>query len=269
MQVLYWGGHMELRQLRYLALKNGLSLNYISKDERLSILLTQLWEVFEKDVVLKGGTAHNRIYLSQLGVSRFSEDIDLDYLGEDKLNDKIADIEKRMVDLTGFDVEGPRLFHRTLRFDCYYENELGTRDRIKVEFYLTKNPHVEMNQIMVKSPFVETHPTIFSVYSQEDLLARKIIALYNRMEGKDIYDVFYGIRIEYDKNRLDSALEVLLPFYKIERDIFPGLLKKLEFSKKRARYIGNTTNHFIPKKLRFNWAEIIPTLQNDIEKRFL
>ncbi|MCK5560091.1 MAG: hypothetical protein KAJ51_05835, partial [Thermoplasmata archaeon] len=64
---------MELRQLRYLALKNGLSLNYISKDERLSILLTQLWEIFDTDVVLKGGTAHNRIYLSKLGVSRFSE----------------------------------------------------------------------------------------------------------------------------------------------------------------------------------------------------
>ena len=260
---------MELRLLRFLALKNGLSLNYISKDERLSILLSQLWDIFENDVVLKGGTAFNRIYLSKLGVSRFSEDIDLDYLKEDKLNDKIRDIKKRMKDVTEFNVKGPLLLHRTLRFDCYYENELGTRDRIMVEFYLTKNPHIERNQMMVKSPFVETHPTIFSVYSKEDMLARKIIALYNRMEGKDIYDVFYGIRIEYDRKRLDSAFKVLLPFYTIESNIFFRLLKKLGSSKKRARYIGNTTNHFIPKKLRFNWEETIATLQHDIEKNFL
>ena len=121
--------------------------------------------LFKTDVVLKGGTAFNRIYLSKLGVSRFSEDIDLDYLKEDKLNDKIRDIKKRMKDVTEFNVKGPLLLHRTLRFDCYYENELGTRDRIMVEFYLTKNPHIERNQMMVKSPFVETHPTIFSVYS--------------------------------------------------------------------------------------------------------
>jgi len=260
---------MELRQLRYLALKNGLSLNYISKDEQLSILLTQLWEIFGNDVALKGGTAYNRVYLSKLGVSRFSEDIDLDYLKKNGLNDKIKDIKKHMGDVSGFDVERPRLLHRTLRFDCYYANELGTRDRIKIEFYLTENPHIEINQIMIKSPFVETHPTIFSVYSKEDLLARKIIALYNRIEGKDIYDVFYGIRMEFDKKRFESALEVLLPFYKIEGDIFPNLLKKLVSSKKRAKYIGNTTNHFIPKNLRFNWEEIIVTLQNDIEKNFL
>ena len=151
----------------------------------------------------------------------------------------------------------------------YYENELGTRDRIKVEFYLTKNPHIELKQVLVKSPFVDTHPTIFSVYSLEDLLARKLITLYNRMEGKDIYDLFYGIRLEHDRKKLNSALEVLMPFYKIEGEIFTQLMEILISSKKRARYIGNTTNHFIPKNLRFNWDETIATLLEDIEKNFL
>jgi predicted nucleotidyltransferase component of viral defense system len=233
------------------------------------MLLSQLWEIFKTDVVLKGGTALNRIYLSTLGASRFSEDIDLDYLKNFKLNDKIQDIKKRMNDVSEFMVEKPRLLHRTLRFDCYYENELGTQDRIKVEFYLTKNPHIKREQMMVKSPFIETYPTIFSVYSKEDILARKIVTLYNRMEGKDIYDLFHGLRLEYDRKRLDNALSVLLPFYKIEEALFPALLKKLDSSKERANYIGNTANHFIPKKLRFNWEETIATLYNDIEKSFI
>ena len=75
---------------------------------------------------------------------------------------------------------------------------------------------------------------------------------------------------EHDhKWKFEGALEVLMPFYKIEGDIFPGLLNKMGSSQERARYIGNTTNHFIPKNLRFNWMEIIATLQNDIEKNFL
>jgi len=260
---------MELRQLRYLALKNGLSLNYISKDERLSHLLQKLREIFEDDVILKGGTAHSRIYLSQLGVSRFSEDIDLDYIKKVKIDDKISDIERRMKAISGFDVKRPRLLHRTLRIDCYYENELGTKDRIKVEFYLTRNPYIQKEEMMVSSPFVETFPTIFSVYSLEDLLARKMVALYNRMEGKDIYDTFFGLKLELDRKRLDRALDLMLDFYKIGDDYFFQLVKKLESSKARARYIGNSTNHFIPKRLRFNWEEMISTLQGDIERIFL
>jgi len=32
--------------LRYLSVKTGLSLNYISKDEKVSYLLSQVWEIF-------------------------------------------------------------------------------------------------------------------------------------------------------------------------------------------------------------------------------
>ena len=68
--------------LRYLAVKTGLSLKYISKDEKISYLLSQLWDIFGRRVILKGGTALNRVYLSKLNASRFSEDIDLDYFGD-------------------------------------------------------------------------------------------------------------------------------------------------------------------------------------------
>ena len=57
--------------LRYLAAKSGLGLKYLSKDEKISILLGELRTRFP-DVVMKGGTAINRAYLSKSGVSRFS-----------------------------------------------------------------------------------------------------------------------------------------------------------------------------------------------------
>ena len=49
---------------------------------------------------------------------------------EEYLKDKIRGIE-------GFNIPNARLLHRTLRFDCYYINELGQKDRIMLEFYLT------------------------------------------------------------------------------------------------------------------------------------
>lgn len=249
--------------LRYLAAKTGLSLNYISKDEKLSYLLFQLREIFGRRVILKGGTALNRVYLSRLNASRFSEDIDLDYFSDKSLNEKIQNIREKMTLIKDFDVKGPRILHRTLRFDCYYINELGNRDRVKVEFYLSQPPFVEADIALVKSPFVESYPTIFGVYSLEDLLAKKLIALYNRTEGKDIYDVFYALRLQPDKGTFKEALKENLRFYRIGRKNFSDeLITKLDEAKRNAKYIGNSTNHFIPKALRPNWEEMIESLKN-------
>lgn len=166
-----------------------------------------------------------------------------------------------------FDVKGPRILHRTLRFDCYYINELGNRDRVKIEFYLSQPPFVEANIALVKSPFVESYPTMFRVYSFEDLLAKKLIALYNRTEGKDIYDVFYALRLYVDKRKFREALKENIRFYRVKEENFLNkLIIKLDNAKKNAKYIGNSTNHFIPKALRPNWEEMIDSLKSALNK---
>jgi len=59
----------DLEILRYLAAKTGIGLKYLSKDEKISIILEQARELF-LDVVLKGGTALNRVYLQKLEASK-------------------------------------------------------------------------------------------------------------------------------------------------------------------------------------------------------
>ena len=81
--------------LRYLAAKTGLGLKYLSKDENISIVLEQLRGLFP-EVILKGGTALNRVYLAKSGVSRFSEDIDLDFISDESLDKKISTIRERV-----------------------------------------------------------------------------------------------------------------------------------------------------------------------------
>ncbi|MFW6194467.1 MAG: nucleotidyl transferase AbiEii/AbiGii toxin family protein [Halobacteriota archaeon] len=252
--------------LRYLAAKTGLGLKYLSKDEKISILMEQISELIP-EATLKGGTALNRIHLSTLGVSRFSEDIDLDLISDLNLDQKISFIKQRMEKISGFDVQGPRILHRTIRFDCYFINEFDDKDRVRVEFYLTRTPHLKSENFLVKSPFIESHPVIFKVYSLEDLMVRKIMALHNRTEGKDIYDVFYCLDLSYDKQSFIEGLDSMLDFYKCRMkrsEFLENLNLKLKDAERNAYYIGNSTNHFIPRSLRPNWSIFIRSLSTKI-----
>ena len=61
---------MDERMLKYTAAKTGLGLNYVDKEEMISLLLSQLWEIFGEKAILKGGTALNRVYLARIGLFR-------------------------------------------------------------------------------------------------------------------------------------------------------------------------------------------------------
>jgi predicted nucleotidyltransferase component of viral defense system len=182
-------------QLRRISAATGMGLQFLARDEKLSLALEGLRERMP-GAVLKGGTALNRIHLAKRDASRFSEDIDLDIARKGAVSDVTEAGRRALNGIGAFDVEGPRRLHDTLRFDCLFTNEFGQRDRIRVEFHLGTTGRLGAEDILVKSPFVESHPTIFSVYVLEDLLAMKLVALRNRTEGKDIYDLYHGLDLE-------------------------------------------------------------------------
>lgn len=251
--------------LRYLGARTGLGLKYLSKDEKISIILSRIRDLFP-EVVMKGGTALNRVYLAKAGVSRFSEDIDLDYRSGGTLAEKIGSISDRMKTIQGFGIEGPKILHRTLRFDCRYTNEFGDRDRIMVEFYLNRTRAVKTLDALVASPFIETHPTLFTVYSLEDLLAQKLVALASRGEGKDVYDVFYCLQEKIDRAAFDEAFGYVAKTYHIDTATFPErLIGTLHTLRKNTAYIGNSTNHFIPRKRRPDWSTLTDSLIEELE----
>ena len=148
----------DLKYLRYKSLETGFGLNYISKEEKLSLLLYDLSTLLTDKFIIKGGTALNRAYLINKGLSRFSEDIDIDYIAEKKFDEKIKDTAKIMDKIKSFDVAKSRLMNKTLRYDCYYINELNHKDRIQVEFYLAHDKIICQQQPgkkTLKSSFIE------------------------------------------------------------------------------------------------------------------
>ena len=258
---------MDIRMLRYMAQKSGLSLNFVSKDEMMSELLLRLDGVLGEDAVLKGGTALNRLHLAKLGAARFSEDIDLDYFSAEDLGKKISGVRSAMRKVAGFEVGKGMLHHRTLRFDCRYQNALGVMDRVTVEFYLSPGPYVNATRVPVRSPFLDSGPAMFRAYCLEDLLARKLVALYNRMEGKDIYDSYFGLKMDHDGPLLGRSLKMMTEFYRIEGDFVQGLKQRLEGAKGRIGSIRDSTNHYIPRDQRPDWTQMVDSLMDDIRRK--
>ncbi|MBU0497730.1 MAG: nucleotidyl transferase AbiEii/AbiGii toxin family protein [Candidatus Thermoplasmatota archaeon] len=259
---------MDLDMLRLQAVKTGLGIKYLSKEERISILLAQLNELFPDDVILKGGTAFNRGYLYSMKRGRFSEDIDLDYYKYTPLDDTIKQIKNKMNKITEFDVSLPRILHRTLRFDCQYVNQLDEKDRVQVEFYLSKKKSAKPGQkMLLQSQYVPVSATLFIVYSLEDLIAQKLITLYSREEGKDMYDLFYGLDLTYDEKIVQDALSKLFIHYHINQTyptFIKELIKKIDKMHTNLQYIANSTNHFIPRNLRPNWDVFMRMLKEKI-----
>lgn len=261
---------INLDTLRLQAVKTGLGMKYLAKEEKISLLLIQLHEIFSDTVVLKGGTAVNRVYLQPQHRGRFSEDIDLDYRPSSTLPQKINHIKTSMKKINDFDVSPPRMLHSTIRFDCHYVNQLDEKDRVQVEFYLSEHKSaVHPQQTLVQSQYLLISATLFSVYALEDLIAQKLIALYRRGEGKDIYDVFYTLDLPTNHKIIQQALNHLFTHYHIElgyTEFIKAVEEKLIVLQKNARYIGNTTNHFIPKNLRPEWTVFIRMLQEKIKQ---
>lgn len=258
---------MELKEIRRISFEKGIGINYISKENKISELLTKLYLIFKDKIILKGGTALNRAFLEDKG--RFSEDIDLDFINKD-LKQAINYIEEKMKLIENFKIEKSRLMNQTLRFDCYYINEINQKDKIQVEFYLGHDKIIgNANTIAIKSNLLYNQTNIIKTYDIESLIARKIVALLNREEGKDLYDLFYSLKEKYDKEKVKKILIKMCKYYGINFNSINKLLnEKFESIFKNIKYIGNSTNHYLTKENSIGWKIIAQETKENLIKVF-
>ena len=250
---------MNLRKVRRLAFETGLSINYISKEHKITKILQKLNLLFEKNLILKGGTGLNRGYLHNK--ARFSEDIDLDFFG------KLEKIKEIMTEFDIYKLDKPRFMNNILRYDCRYINENNQKDTVRIEFYFGKRNIVgKASKIILKS-IIPDSEVVFNTYSFETLLAMKLIALHNRKEGKDIFDVFYSLAKNYDRKKLSLILNNLCKSEKIDySDLFKNTIQKLEGLEKNYKYIQNSTNHYLTKQVNLDWRLLIINLKQKINE---
>lgn len=233
----------DLDVCRVLAAKHGLPLQFIVKDFCLMDVLSQLAANQGEfgNPVFKGGTALNKIYLG--GAQRFSEDLDFDVetdsTGARSICGKMAGA------LSGYKMGEIRKVGNTYQFECAYASILGGSDHVRVDI-APKRIITDKKPVLaqVSSPYSQKSVAGVRAYGLEDLVARKLCALENRTEGKDLYDAYSALPL---CGKMHGALFAMLrsegrketPAEFIGKAV--GKVKACDTKK-----AGNLTNPFIP-----------------------
>lgn len=248
---------------RKLVARSGLPFQFVVKEHKLLEVLKQLLPALaDPAIILKGGTALNKIYFREQ--QRFSEDIDFDYVGPESDKEKIEKLKRWMAGIPGFPVDGPWKYHSTIRFHCVYQYQ-GKKDHVRVEFGLKgSSPTLEPVAIgEILSAMYNTSIAGVRCYGFDDLVARKMLALHDRAAGRDIWDCHHAI--SKTKN-LKKALSIVLE----EEEKIP-VKQFLEETIERIRKadIGERiklTNPYISRHRRPNWKELVNTLIMQLER---
>lgn len=237
---------MDVEELRRLAAKEEISLNYIAKDEMISKLLLCL-QGFD-DIILKGGTAINRVYLKN---KRFSEDIDLDIIFKGSLKQALVRTKEIVNGLVGFQIARPRIMKETIRYDLFYINSLNHKDKIRLEFKLIKNAS-NYNKKVVNFGFVPYDSALLNVYDIEEIIKQKIDCIFSRIEGKDFFDLYYLLDLNY------KPINIL----KKEKK---KIIEKISLEEREIKSVANVINHYIPRSKRPNWDIFLEELKKKIK----
>jgi predicted nucleotidyltransferase component of viral defense system len=249
--------------VRQISARTGLGLKFVSKDMFLSKALKGLEPLLIDECVLKGGTAVSRT--GYMTTPRFSEDVDLDlYTNKDRnvTGKSYLELLKR---LEGFNVEGPRVQRGCLRYDAFFENHFGEKDRVRIELALRQGRPPDDGgapKTLLQSQFTLGQACVIKTYSKVGLLVRKVDALANRMDGKDPFDIWGMWERSTDVNVITAELDAYLKVDKRNSEtILSNAMRNVERMGSDRRMIANSANHFIPRSERPDWGMLL----NEVE----
>lgn len=259
---------VNLEVCRTISLQYGLPLQFVIKEFYLFDVLSQvtmslplsLAVLGGRDVpkaVFKGGTALNKVYLGKL--QRFSEDLDFD-LDTTQFSDVRDLCNKLASGIKGYEITEFRKVKNTLQFYCAFQNPLGNKDHIRVDVAAKKIVTEKLPLVKpAVSEYTDRFVTGFYVYSLEDLVVRKMNALADRCEGKDIYDVHAALPM---CGKLDKAIRKMLESENSKLGVQEFIEKAIRSTKAAdAKKLQRLANPLIPSNSRpRDWLE----LRNDL-----
>ena len=233
---------------RELAGKLGLPMNFVIKDYYLMRLLQYVSLYGKGQFVLTGGTAINKVYLKDN--ARFSEDADFELIRKPNLHSVIKTIDNISDNAKEFPEKKKRLLKVYCQVDFLYRTAKISTDNVRLDVAFNeladKNSFTVIDEIT--SPFSQEKAHGLMVYKLEELLARKLYVIYERTEGKDLYDVFYSMGL-VDRKNLYVSGKRLLGKNGIDFDTaINTIIEKLRNIDNR--YIASKTNSYIPLSLR-------------------
>ena len=177
---------------------------------------------------LKGGTSINKLYLQK--TARLSIDLDFNLIGtkenvigeRNKIRDKIVLLLREQDE--DYIIKKKDTYEQTT-VKAGYKPVFGpSRQYMKIEISHIERFPVLNNVIKeLKSPDPKDVTKIYT-YAVEELIATKLRALYERLKGRDIYDLYYLSSLSFDKSHVRKL--VLYYFYRSKKIFNPKLFFK-------------------------------------------
>ena len=95
-------------------------------------------------------------------------------------------------------------------------------------------------------------------------IAKKLKTFYEREEGKDIYDLYYSLKVVDNVGKAIPILKDVLAAAEIDyKEFVEEFPKKLADSTK-IRSLHASTNPYIPRNLRINWIAAAKAVSKSI-----
>lgn len=200
-------------ELRNMMKDTGLTLYQQEKDYLLKLFLFNYYKKFE-GAVFKGGTCIKYLF----GLNRFSEDLDFNLrISPKKFQEQVSTVLK---EINNLGVESK--FRKQELFKDAFTCEMNFKgpsfigkdlslNKIRIDAGKRTGIALKPKWQLVSSEYPET-PKNFLVLTmdEKELLAEKIIALFSRSKGRDLYDVWFLLKkgIKLDKKIIKKKADM-------------------------------------------------------------
>lgn len=219
------------------------------------VLSRALVDIFSSDagtkLALRGGTALNKLIVEE--PVRYSEDIDLVQLTPEPIGDVFNYIRSRLDSYLGTPRRSFSDINATLKYRFDSEALPTVPLRLKIEINTREHdPYgsLEEYSFAVENPWCRSEGRI-KTYSIEELLATKTRALYQRMKGRDLFDIWYILNNK--TVNLNKVIIIFKHYMKAEGvlpgfDVFAGNIRE---KLTRDIFLADT-NNLLRKSVTYN-----------------
>ena len=192
---------MDRELLLEIGRKKGLkNREHIEKDYFQDKLLYYIFKL-TNNLVFKGGTALYKLY----GMPRFSEDLDFTLLDpKERVEDKIL----KIAEILNAKINVKRL-KTCLLFRLRFRGILTSCNTVRIDVSLKNKALLGFDLKNYVPDYVDIRPFSLKILKLKEMVAEKIHSLLVRKNARDLYDLFFLLRIsEFDEKLVEEKLRI-------------------------------------------------------------
>ncbi len=191
---------MDKKMLAEIGKKKGLvNKEHIEKDYFQDMLLFRLYNKTNK-LVFKGGTALYKNYK----LPRFSEDLDFNIIEKFNMEKLVKSIAAQMEGKTSV-----RKTKDSLLFKISFKGILTEYNTLRIDVNAKNKALAGFDVKNYVPDYIDISPFSMRVLKLEEMIAEKIHALFARQKSRDLYDLFFLLRISnFNKALVEKKLAI-------------------------------------------------------------